>query len=239
MSVFRFKEFSVNQTNSAMKVGTDAMLLGALAFGENPTQILDIGAGTGVLSLMMAQQYPQATITAVELDSLSAKECTENFNTSKWSSRMTVLFQDFLAFESGSKFDLIISNPPYYQSRLENDDPRKARARHEASLPVLEMLTRIKELLSVHGDFWVIIPSETKTDWLEKAESQELFCANEIEIFGKKNAAPKRCILSFHHARSKRRTSSLIVRDEAGCYTEHYIKLTSHFHWNDLRSLNK
>lgn len=236
MSVFRFKQFSVNQTNSAMKVGTDAMLLGALAFGENPTQILDIGAGTGVLSLMMAQQYPQATITAVELDALSAKECAENFNASKWSPRMEVVAHDFLTFESTTKFDLIISNPPYFQSRLENDDPRKARARHEASLPVLEMLARIKELLSVHGDFWVIIPSETKTDWLEKAENQQLFCSNEIEIFGKKNGEVKRLVLQFHKELKQKQSASLVVRDEIGNYTESYINLTTEFHFND--SLN-
>lgn len=236
MSVFRFKQFSVNQSNSAMKVGTDAMLLGALANAEHPAQILDIGAGTGVLSLMMAQQYPQAALTAIELDEASAIECADNFNKSVWSERMKVLSQDFLTFESGIQFDLIISNPPYYQSRLENDDPRKAQARHEASLPVLYMLEKIQKLLAIDGVFWVIVPSETKADWLAKAATCHMFCSNEIEIYGKENGDVKRVVMQFQQPEQPKQASSLIVRDKNGNYTNAYIALTAEFHFNDLKT---
>ncbi len=235
MSVFRFKQFAITQSESAMKVGTDAMLLGAIAFHTNPTKILDIGAGTGVLSLMMAQKYKDAHVDAVEIDPPSAKECQANFTVSDWSDRCAVHCVDFLKFQSNNLFDCIVSNPPYYQSRLENVDLRKAQARHEAALPVGEMLQHVKSLLSAQGAFWVIVPMDTQSDWLEKAEEKALFCTEEVVIYGKQNAIPKRCILCFRHFRSERSSSNLSVRDEDGRYTQQYIALTSQFHFNDLR----
>lgn len=235
MSTFRFKQFPILQADNAMKVGTDAMLLGAIAHHQSPQNILDIGTGTGVLSLMLAQKYSESTIHAVELDELAAKECQLNFDRSPWASRLKIDQRDFMSFESLEKFDLLISNPPYYQTRLENQDARKSRARHEASLPVTSMLRKSVELMHEHSSLWVIIPSENLESWLEKAESIQLFCVEGIAIYGKKNAPPKRHILSFCLVDLPLKSSSFTIRDENGDYTQEYIDLTFDFHFNDLR----
>ena len=236
MSVFRFKQFSILQAESAMKVGTDAMLLGATSETLNPSTILDVGTGTGVVALMLAQRNPNAVIHAVEVDPQSAEECRKNFEISPWTERLTVHMNDFLSFQSDIKFDLIVSNPPYYQTRLENQDDRKSRARHESALPVDKMMERVGALLSDGGEFRVIIPTETLGNWLENAGEAGLFCNDQIDVYGKKNATPKRCILSFRRKSELKTTQNIVIRDINGSYTDQYINLTKDFHFNDLRS---
>ncbi len=136
MSVFKFKHFSVKQSDSAMKVGTDAMLLGAFVETENKTQALDIGTGTGVLSLMLAQKNETLQITAIDIDELSAKEALINFQNSSWTNRLNVYHADFLSFKTENQYDLIVSNPPYFSTTNENKDERKAQARHISSLEI-------------------------------------------------------------------------------------------------------
>mgnify|MGYP002629787447 CR=1 FL=1 len=237
MSLFRFKQFSILQAENAMKVGTDAMLLGTIANYNSPKNILDIGAGTGVLSLMMAQKYPSATIHAVELDEIAAKECLTNFKQAPWANRLRVDQNNFISFKASEKFDVLISNPPYYQTRLENQDARKSRARHESSLPVELMLNKCLDFMHEQSLLWVIIPSEIKGDWIEKANANELHCIEEVEIHGKKNAPSKRNILAFCRTKMSLKLSSFTVRDESGNYTKEYIDLTFDFHFNDLRKI--
>jgi len=218
-----------------MKVGTDAMLLGASVEADNPGKILDIGAGTGVIALMLAQQFPRSELTAIEIDDLSAKECDHNFKNSAWSDRLQVFQGDFMEHEFFRSFDLIVSNPPYYQTRLENNDARTSQARHEFALPMQAMLKKVARLLENAGSFWVIIPSEIAERWREAANSHGLFVASEIHIYGKEQGPVKRVIFGFGKEVVTVQKTSLTIRRIEGTYTDEYVELTKTFHYNKLR----
>ncbi len=248
MSVFRFKQFNVKQELSAMKVGTDAMLLGSLVQGNAPKTILDVGTGTGVISLMLAQRFPEAQMQAVEIDKPSADEAMQNFQNSPWADRMHLIEGDFLTTNFNQSFELIISNPPYYQSRLENDDPRKSQARHESALPMNDMLEKVSESLSEEGSFWIIVPSEIADLWIESASKYNLCCSTIVSITGKEGGEVKRNVLEFRNAQAKiegrrgsrdaelkTRLSELTIRNSDGTYTDQYIELTKEFHYNSLK----
>lgn len=235
MSVFRFKQFYIRQADNAMKVGTDAMVLGALVDTSGKIRGLDIGAGTGVLALMMAQKNDALRMDAVELDELSSKECQVNFDLSPWKERLTAVHGDFLTCDFKWIYDLIVSNPPYYQSTLENSDQRKAAARHVSALPVQDLMEKVGTLLAPDGTFWVIVPFEDKASWEEATRNQGMFVVNEVQVLGKKDATPKRCILTIRQNRTDHTTvSQLTVRDENGAYSAEYIAMTKDFHFNDL-----
>lgn len=157
---FQFKEFTIHQRRAAMKVGTDGVLLGTMA--EGGKQILDIGTGTGIISLMMAQRYPDAQFTAVEIDDNAYLDAQENFAASSFSDRITLVkaaFQDY-ARTCGRTFDCIVSNPPYFDESLENPDEGRTRARHTSSLPFRELIGGAYRLLEDGGCFSVCIPPE-------------------------------------------------------------------------------
>lgn len=157
---FQFKEFTIHQRRAAMKVGTDGVLLGTMA--EGGKQILDIGTGTGIISLMMAQRYHDAQFTAVEIDDNAYLDAQENFAASPFSDRITLVkaaFQDY-ARTCGRTFDCIVSNPPYFDESLENPDEGRTRARHTSSLPFRELIGGAYRLLEDGGCFSVCIPPE-------------------------------------------------------------------------------
>lgn len=235
MSVFRFKQFSILQANSAMKVGTDAMLLGCLVASKNPANVLDIGTGTGVLALMLAQRFSNATITAIEIDPPAYLEAETNFKNSVWSQRLKILNLDFLQFKSVALFDCIVSNPPYYQTRLENQDVRKSQARHESALPMNSMLSRVEALLHPEGSFWMIVPNEIVEVWKKAAHVHGLNLSTSIAITGKEGGSTKRNILEFRKTVSHLKEPRFVVRNTDNSYTEEYIELTKGFHFNDVR----
>lgn len=237
MSVFQFKQFSVQQGNSALKVGTDAMILGASVESDfSLKSILDIGAGTGVLSLMMAQIFPKSNVTAVELDELSSKDCQTNFEKSPWLNRFILIQDDFLSFEFNQQFDLIISNPPFYQSTLLSEDRREADAKHEQRLPSEQLIYKTSQLLSENGVAWFIFPFEDYEKWQMHFVSNELFVQQEITVFPKKDKSPNRMIVALGKKHStETQKLSLTIRNTDGKYTDQYINLTKEFHFKDLR----
>jgi len=174
-SWFQFQQFRINQDRSAMKISTDAVLLGALAKAENPVQILDIGTGTGVIALMLAQRFPQAKITALELDDEAAGQARENFEESSFADRLKVFAMRIQDFESTLKFDLIVSNPPYFPDHLKSSDQKRNQALHTDQLSFEELLQKSSELLSEKGSFWVILPPRQMTDFIFLAEKDKLF----------------------------------------------------------------
>lgn len=163
MNIFRYQQFEIVQEHAAMKVGTDSDLLGTL--GEGGRRILDVGTGTGVLSLMMAQRYPEAQITAVEIDDQAVLDARRNFEASKFGNRITLhhcAFQDFVmqAEEERGLYDSVICNPPYFDRSLECPDLGRSRARHSSSLPFDVLARGAYRLLEVGGTFSVCIPPE-------------------------------------------------------------------------------
>jgi len=231
MSVFCFRHFEIRQESSAMKVGTDAMVLGALVQAEHPKAILDIGTGTGVLALMMAQKFPEATIVGVEIEPSSATEAKQNMENSPWPDRLTLLETDIKDLHTNQKFDLIISNPPFYTGGLLNPNAQRAQARHVFALPFDVLFSKVACLLLEDGDFWMIAPSSDVELVEMEATKVNLFPRRRIEIHGKVGGAAVRTVLCFSFKPLKFiGCNKLTIREVDGKYTADYIALTADFH---------
>lgn len=161
VDLFKYKQFDICQANAAMKVGTDSDLLGTLATGGS--HILDIGTGTGVISLMMAQRFPEASIEAVEIDDKAILDARTNFEGSSFAKRLTLhhaSFQDYLTTAEDESFDCVVCNPPYFDRSTECPDNGRTRARHTSSLPFSTLIQGAFKLLKPDGVFSVCIPAE-------------------------------------------------------------------------------
>jgi len=234
MSTFQFKHFSVSQANATMKVGTDAMLLGSSVDEENPFSILDIGTGTGVIALMLAQRFNTASVIGLEIDDEACQEAKINFEQSTWKDRLEAIHGDILSIQFDDQFDLIVSNPPYYENSLVSVNERTSRAKHAEFLPVEDLLRKVAFILNENGSFWVIIPSENAESWMLQAELNQLHLQSSISILGKEGQKEKRRILAFSKKKKEVTSSRLTIRNSEGKYTSEYIKLTKEFHDRDL-----
>jgi tRNA1Val (adenine37-N6)-methyltransferase len=175
---FKFKQFTINQDRCAMKIGTDGVLLGAWASIENqPESVLDIGAGTGILSLMLAQRSTAPTIEALEIEEDAYEQCVENFEASDWADRLFCFhagLDEFVA-EIDEPYDLIISNPPFYSEEVSSGNTSRDTARQNQSLPFDELLDGVSKLLSSDGLFATIIPFKEEQGFIQLAASFGLF----------------------------------------------------------------
>jgi tRNA1Val (adenine37-N6)-methyltransferase len=178
---FRFKQFTVHQDKSAMKVCTDACLFGAwVAQRINAEKILDIGAGTGLLTLMLAQQSG-ATIDAVEIDEHAFEQASENFNASPWASRLKVFHSSIQEF-TGEQYDLIISNPPFFNNDLKSVDGKRNLALHSQALGLEELVASVKRLLADKGAFAILLPFHRAAYFEELAEKNKLYVKEKVLV---------------------------------------------------------
>ena len=232
--VFRFKQFSVQQKNSAFKIGTDSVLLGAWARVETARQALDIGSGCGVLALMVAQRN-EADVTAVELDSLSAEEARENFQNSPWTERLTLLntsIQEF-ANTNSNKFDLIISNPPYFEKSLPAKEARKTQARHNHSLQIRELAFSVSRLLSENGTFAIVLPTKEAALLVKESEQQGVHLIRKCEVFPTQHKPSSRWLMEFGFMQKELAEEKLVLNDhQSRSYTPEHQQLTRDFYLN-------
>lgn len=169
MSIFRFKEFAIDQAGCAMRINTDGVLLGALAAAEDTDTVLDIGTGTGVIALMLAQRFTRVLVTAIEIDESSADAATKNASQSPFSNRVAVWHGAFQDFQPANPIDLIVSNPPFYINTLHNPDVRKKQARHTDMAFFGDLLQYAKKYLSSKGAIELILPPELAEAVVAKA----------------------------------------------------------------------
>lgn len=229
-SVFKFKHFEVRQHKHVHKVGTDSMVLGALLTADQPQKILDIGTGTGVLTLMMAQRFVDASLFAVEISAVASQLAQENFSKSDFSNRITLIHNDLLAIQTDEKFDVILSNPPYYTSSMYSPDQNRTLARHELGLPLIELLRWSKSHLTVQGILVLIIPYDRVGELADNSQQIGLYISEKTLIFGKPNK-PSKVLLTFKRNYSgKLLEKNFTIRDEYGNYTEEYKEATRAFH---------
>ncbi|HNS42250.1 MAG TPA: methyltransferase [Taishania sp.] len=233
MSVFHFKYFSIQQSNSALKVGTDAMLLGAHLADNTYHSILDIGTGTGVLALMAKQKNPLAKVTAIDIDTASLIDCEFNFNHSPWASDFKIIQQNFLEFKPTTTYDCIVCNPPYYENGYLSNNSRTNTAKHVKEFTIEELFKKVNELLHPKGDFWVIFPFSSKENWLSIAQSFGLYPKSQITLNGKKDN-PNRLIVQFCKTPQTVIYKTLTIRNSDNSYTKEYIELTKNFHNKSL-----
>lgn len=194
--VFQYKQFTVCQKHAAMKVGTDADLLGTLAAGGK--HILDIGTGTGIISLMMAQRFPAATIEAIDIDDNAIIDATENFANSPFASRLSleqISFQDFLKRNPEPIYDCIVCNPPYFDKSTESNDLSRTRARHTSSLPFSVLIEGAYRLLKDEGVFSVCIPPEVLEEFSAECIFKGFWLKAMYKVKSIPEKEPKRYIL--------------------------------------------
>lgn len=227
--MFAFKKFIVHQQKAAMKVGTDGVLLGAWTnIPDGCKRILDIGTGTGLIALMMAQRSPSSSITGVEADESSAEQASENAGLSEWSPRIEIVHTKIQDYAPDLKFDLIVSNPPYYDGTLICPNPERTQARHTVSLTFKELMASVERLITPQGRFSVIVPYESAYDLVV---SGRLHLTRRCDIRTKPSKAPKRTLLEFSPAFAGAPVfEELSISDSNGGYTDRYRLLTSDFY---------
>ena len=230
MSVFKFKEFSIVQSKSAMKVGTDGVLLGSWVNCLNAKKILDIGAGTGLISLMLAQRNNECNITAVEIDKETSEEANININNSKWRDRISIINININNFITSDKFDFIVSNPPYFPANFSKN--KRAIARHTNLLSFQDLIRTTVKLLSSKGIFAVILPKIAETIFCKTANANKLFLIRICQVKGQKNSDVKRVLLEFSFEKSSLDSDSLVIEESRHIYTNKYIDLCQDFYLN-------
>jgi len=198
-------------------------------------KILDIGTGTGVLSLMMAQKFPNAIIHAIEIDEKACNRANQNFKINQLGNNCKAFKADFLEHSFSIQYDLIISNPPYFYQSTKARSLERTLARHNDSLPIKEFLIKSKELLSDIGKLHLIIPFEESKTLINHAQEIGLFPIHILNVYGKVTQLKRICIQFSKTATETIIQQNLIIRDEQGKYTEAYKALTADFHGIQLK----
>ncbi len=194
---FRCKQFTVRHDQCAMKIGTEAILLGAWAAAAKPKRILEIGTGSGVIALMLAQRFPAAQVTAVELDAPACEQAYGNFAAAPFCDRLTLIRCAVQDFRPNDQYDLVVCNPPWFQKSLKPLDAARTMARHSDSLSLQELGAAARRLLSPGGALNVILPIEQAMLFTAIATALELHCHRLCEVRPTPTSSPKRQLLEF------------------------------------------
>ncbi|MCR9226648.1 MAG: methyltransferase [Flavobacteriaceae bacterium] len=233
MKPFKFKEFTIHQDQCAMKVGTDGVLLGAWASLQNrPESILDVGAGTGLIALQLAQRSVAGTIDAIELDDDAYEQCVYNFEVSPWGDRLFCYHAGFDEFvdEMDDKYDLIVSNPPFYTEEVASGSQSRDSARQNSSLPFEELVQGVSRFLTENGIFSVILPFKEEVSFIALANRAGLFPMRITRVKGNPDSDFKRSLMEFNFHKKEPVIDDLVIEIARHQYTEEYIKLTQAFY---------
>lgn len=229
--MFRFKQFTVSQDKCAMKVNTDGVLLGAWAEVSGAKFILDIGTGTGVIALMMAQKNSETIIDAIDIDEDAFKQAKDNFKQSVWRDRLDATHSSLQDFSTAKKYDTIISNPPYFVDDFKTDNHQKNIAKHSVALTYEELLEGISRLLSATGKAFLVIPVFNFKMFEVLAEEEKLFVAKLTEVTAVKGKNPYLALIELSRLPVPRVFKQTIeIQDEKGNFTQQYKELTKEFY---------
>lgn len=228
-SIFKFKKFEVNQSDCAMKINTDGVLLAVLASHASPLNILDIGTGTGVIALMLAQRYEIAKVDAVEIDAAAASRAGQNFANSDFTSRITAHCCDIALYASAVSYDLILSNPPYFVNDLVSTELRKGVTRHTDETFFETLIVKVAALLTKSGLFWVILPIKQATSLIAQAEPLGLYPCKIIHVFSDESKSAFRQIVCFGFTAGPLVEQNFYIYASTGEYTDAYVNLLKDF----------
>ena len=233
---FKFKKFEIQQQNSAMKVGTDGVLLGAWAGEGSPECALDIGAGTGLISLMLAQRFPDLSVDAVEINPYACLDAEMNFHNAPWKERLSLFkmsFQEFVTENPHREYDLIVSNPPYFSQALNSANSSRSLARHDHWLSLGEIISLSAGLLSEKGYISLIIPYERYNEVLEYASMENLFPCRILLIRPVPGKKPHRFTIELSRKKTQIYECEMVIENSGRHqYSQEYIQLTRDFYLN-------
>ena len=227
MKPFRFQQFSIQQSKDVFRVGTDGVLLGAMCNVKNAKKILEIGTGTGLISLMLAQRNVSAKILAIDINENAVKLASENFRNSIFNENLKVELKDFKNFETNENFDLVVCNPPFFE---ENASAKDVLARQQVELNFRNLVEKSPEIITKKGILSIILPSEAATDVKSLAEEFNLYLVREINIYGIEGGNLKRNILEFSLAQKPLEISDFVIEKSPREYSDQYLNLTKNFH---------
>ncbi|WP_278352543.1 tRNA1(Val) (adenine(37)-N6)-methyltransferase [Chryseobacterium gleum] len=227
MKPFTFKQFEIQQSKDVFRVGTDGVLLGALADVELASRVLEVGTGTGLISLMLAQRNSHAEFLGLDINEDAAQLTRLNFENSPFRIRLKNSYQDFKTFETSDRFDLIVSNPPYFE---ESGSEKDKIARQTVELNFSQLIIRAAELLSGSGIFSVIIPVEAGEIFVSIGKENNLYLKRKINIKGIEGSKTKRLILEFSSEAKEVDESDFIIEKSPRQYSDPYLELTKEFH---------
>lgn len=232
---FQFKQFTVWHDKCAMKVGTDGVLLGAWATIRSeaaaPSSILDIGTGTGLIALMIAQRNKYAQIDAIDIDINACKQATDNIEQSPFKSRIKVINQSFTDYSTDKKYDLIVSNPPYFTNSLKCPDVKRSMARHNDSLPLKLLIKHAISMLSETGCISLILPISLSEDFELLIATHKLYVVRRTDIVPVEGAQPKRFLIEISvKNRNTTEYNTLTLEYQGRKRTEQYQKFTNDFY---------
>ena len=232
MPVFRFKQFNINDEDCAMKIGTDAVLLGSWTKVSNEKRILDIGTGCGVLAMMLAQKS-QALIDAIEIDTEAATRAEDNFKNSPWNDRLNLFCKALADFVQLAPvpYDMVISNPPFFVKSLKSPSYSKNIARHDLLLPPEQLAKSVDMILNVGGRFNLILPFSQEKDFVEMCAQNHLYPVQITRVIPITGKGTNRVLLSLMKGNSNLKCSEneLIIRVNSSDYSSDYRTLTREF----------
>jgi tRNA1Val (adenine37-N6)-methyltransferase len=235
-SYFKFKQFKITQSDNVFRVGTDGVLLGAWTNTEGVSSVLDVGTGTGLIALMIAQRLPEVAIVAIEPSYESFTCASENVKNSPWGSLITLKNQSLRDYDNDNNdvfFDLIVSNPPFFENSLTNPDQEKARFRHAFSLPAEEIISFSARRLSANGRLSIILPYAEGNVFVATASFAGLYCSRMTRVRPLKSSHPNRLLLEFKRQHEQPVTKILTIgHPDHGGYTLDYVELTKEFYLN-------
>lgn len=226
---FKFRQFTIHQGRCAMKVGTDGTLLGAWARGGK--RILDIGTGTGLIALMMAQRFPEAQVTGFDIDEQAVAQARENVALSPFVSRINMMCQDARCYEPDDAYDAVVSNPPFYDRSLVCPDDRRSLARHTSSLDYRSLFSLVQRCLDDEGEFSVVIPYESQSKLESEASLAGFFKVRQCAVKTTPRKAPRRYLLAFaKHPSALFVPEEGVIEEEPGRRSSWYTELTKDFY---------
>lgn len=227
---FQFKQFRIDQAVDGMKVTTDGCIFGALIKEPSDGYILDIGTGTGLLSLMLAQRT-QAEIHAIEIDEQVARQASKNIENSPWSDQILVFNQDFKTYNSNITYDQIVCNPPFFKNSHKGQSEAKNTAIHDDALPMATLIDRSKELLSSQGSLWVMYPEYEMTQFTRLATESGFFLCRQTIVYNQAGASVFRVVAEFRkEAPNNSVSDAFIIKEINGSYTETFTRLLKDYY---------
>lgn len=229
---FQFKQFTVWHDRCAMKVGTDAVLLGGWVNVTGARCMLDVGCGCGLIALMAAQRNEAGRVVAVEIDAEAACQAKENVEKSPWKERIKVVNTDICDFRSEEKFDVIFSNPPYFINSLKCPDKQRSMVRHTDTLDFDTLMRCVAQLLSEDGEFSVVVPMEAVMSVKASAIQHKLYLSRETHVYSKPSAMPKRALLAFTLSLPETLVTPevLVMYSRPNVWSDEYGKMVTDFY---------